>query len=514
MHGILIFGDSIVAGRGVTKNKSWVSLLANFFDKKNVFDTMVYNLGVPGESTTELLKRFDPECKARTKRHTPSDHISIIIAIGINDSKGFGSPRKYNTPLKVFSENIRKLITIAGKYSDNIIFVGLTPVNGHKTMPLDKNYFSNKNIKFFNSTIEKICKDNGATFIEILKGWLKKDYRKHLSKDKIHLNELGHKKIFNKIRIILKNPSIDLFLALKNEYSLSEHDTEIIKSRFIATDIIKSKLFIGQFYKEKPDAVFGGICIRKDTEEISLNTFYQIFMPLKIASILEVPCKIILPVQEEIILRPIFAKRYHLLVKKLEKGIKRIANDLNTEVQIINTCIPRYDKFLKECIERLNYQLTEKDSRYLYNLSSIKTKKPQNSGLRIYVNKRVLSGHSLCFMKKISKSNKFMIVEDVEQYNCVLYIKNFEKNKMANCLSFLPLPGISGSRCMFKEEKEKRLLLLQNRSYYESIWIKSPDWVLRIYHELFKLVNHRSRTSYKNFEWTYKTIRKISKYFE
>lgn len=204
MYSILIFGDSITAGRCAEKNKIWVSRLVQFFDKKDKDSIIVYNLGVAGESSKELLKRFDIESRARTIRKSPDDTFLIIIAIGINDSKGINSPDNFNTPKQIFYKNIQKLIKIAKNYTDKLIFVGPTPVDENKTILFDDVYFLNKNIKKYNKDIKIICKNKKVTFVDILKDWSNKNYRNFLTADGVHSNELGHKKIFEKIIPLIK----------------------------------------------------------------------------------------------------------------------------------------------------------------------------------------------------------------------------------------------------------------------------------------------------------------------
>ena len=89
MHGILCFGDSISFGKGETPKMGWVGRLKNSFEPGG---DHVYNLGVPGHTSADLLKRFDIECQSRIKFKRPVDKYLIIIAIGANDNKWEGMP--------------------------------------------------------------------------------------------------------------------------------------------------------------------------------------------------------------------------------------------------------------------------------------------------------------------------------------------------------------------------------------------------------------------------------------
>ncbi|GIW65571.1 MAG: peptidase [Candidatus Parcubacteria bacterium] len=200
MYNILIFGDSIAAGRKVEKIKSWPSLLIQQFDKKDKDFTLTHNLSISGESTNEVIKRLPIEAEARCRKIYPDDHSSIIFAVGINDTKCVESIDNPITNAEGFKNNIRLLIKNASKYTNHIIFVGLTPVDERKTTPLDNVYFLNEKIVTYEKIIGDECKKKNIAFLSIAEEWLRSDYLGLLSEDGIHPNEIGHRKIFEKIK--------------------------------------------------------------------------------------------------------------------------------------------------------------------------------------------------------------------------------------------------------------------------------------------------------------------------
>ncbi|BCX15754.1 MAG: hypothetical protein KatS3mg097_646 [Candidatus Parcubacteria bacterium] len=204
MYNILIFGDSIAAGRKINKIKSWPSLLAQFLDKKDKDFTLVHNLSIPGDSSNDVLKRFSVEAEARCKKIYPDDRCSIIFTIGINDTKCINSVNNPVTNEKTFLKNIISLIERAQKYTNHIIFVGLTPVDESKTISLDGVYFFNEKIKAYEKIIQDECKKRKIVFLDIVNEWLKSNYLRFLSNDGIHPNEKGHQKIFKKVKILFK----------------------------------------------------------------------------------------------------------------------------------------------------------------------------------------------------------------------------------------------------------------------------------------------------------------------
>jgi lysophospholipase L1-like esterase len=200
MYNILILGDSISAGRRVDKIKSWPSLLSQALDIKDKDFTLVHNLSIPGESTSEVIKRFPVEAKTRCKKIYPDDRASIIFAVGINDTKCINSKDNPVTKLEDFRKNISLLTKSAREYTNHIIFVGLTLVDEQKTAPIDNIYFLNDKIKTYNEIINEECQKRSIIFLNITEEWSELNYLNLLSDDGIHPNEKGHQKIFEKIR--------------------------------------------------------------------------------------------------------------------------------------------------------------------------------------------------------------------------------------------------------------------------------------------------------------------------
>ena len=157
MSKVLVFGDSITWGAIDTQGGGWVERLRLYVWGKG--DVDVYNLGVSGEKTPDLLERFNPETKARIKE---DEETIVIFAIGINDSYFIHSKNDFMTPIEKFKENIGKLINLAQKFSSKIIFVGLTPVDESRTTPIpwntDKSY-ENESVKKYDEVINSVCKN-------------------------------------------------------------------------------------------------------------------------------------------------------------------------------------------------------------------------------------------------------------------------------------------------------------------------------------------------------------------
>jgi len=204
MEGILCFGDSITFGRGEIPNKSWSGRLKDYFEVKGSHNG-VYNLGVPGQTSTDLLKRFDSEAEGRIRIKRPSDKYLILIAIGTNDCKFDGKPEDNNprTTDDQFRKNIKELITKAKSYRAKLAFIGLPPVDKSRTLPYEETWFKPERVKLFNDIVKELCEENNVLFFDIFDVMSKEDFPKLLD-DGLHPNSDGYDFMFEAIKGFLE----------------------------------------------------------------------------------------------------------------------------------------------------------------------------------------------------------------------------------------------------------------------------------------------------------------------
>ncbi|MFH1864201.1 MAG: GDSL-type esterase/lipase family protein [bacterium] len=189
---ICIFGDSIVWGACDYEKGGWVERLKSYL-MQNKEDVDVYNLGVSGNNTQDLLKRFDAEIAAR-KSETAD---VIIIAVGINDAQYIKTRENPRVNLKEFEENMSVLLGKAREITKRVIFVGLTSVDESKVMPIpwdETKYYENGIIQKYDAVVDEVCQKQGVPFISLFDVLNDQDLE-----DGLHPNSSGHKKIFDKV---------------------------------------------------------------------------------------------------------------------------------------------------------------------------------------------------------------------------------------------------------------------------------------------------------------------------
>ena len=172
MVRVLIFGDSITQGYWDLQG-GWAQRLRSFIDKRNLSDNgsydyfFVYNLGISGNTSEDLLRRFEFEAKQRIGE---GDDVVLIFSTGGNDSAYVHSKKGNWVSLEKYKENVQKLIVLARKFSSKIIFLSLLPVEQDLVdpMPWDKGKSQkNEYIQKYNETLKSVCKKNNVYFIDV-----------------------------------------------------------------------------------------------------------------------------------------------------------------------------------------------------------------------------------------------------------------------------------------------------------------------------------------------------------
>lgn len=105
-------------------------------------------------------------------------------------------------PFKEFKNNLQKLINLARKISDKIVFIGLPMIDQEIVDPMpwdtDKSY-RNEYVKKYDKAIKLIVEENGMEYISIFEKFAVDDYKKLLF-DGAHPNSEGHQLIFEVVR--------------------------------------------------------------------------------------------------------------------------------------------------------------------------------------------------------------------------------------------------------------------------------------------------------------------------
>ena len=207
---ILVFGASTTYGAWDSEG-GWVARLRKFLDEKTISSNykregLIYNLGVSGDKTEDVLKRFESETKARLGQ---SNEIILIFHVGINDTIFNEKLNATEVSPEQFSKNFKLLIDKAKKYSKKIILVSYMPVD-KRVDPIPwaaGRSYKNEFVGEFDRVMASVSKNEGVHFIEVFKRFIDTDYSKLLA-DGVHMNDEGHKKLYELVKDYLLKEKI------------------------------------------------------------------------------------------------------------------------------------------------------------------------------------------------------------------------------------------------------------------------------------------------------------------
>lgn len=191
---ICVFGASITKGHSDNEMGGWTNRLDLDLEKEKPGEYSIYNLGISGDTTTDLLKRYKAECEARGP-------AIIVIALGNNDSSYWKSKNGNKTIIDNFKKNLEEIIKIGQEFTKEIIFVGLTKVNEDLSAPVawdDNLFYYDKNIKEYNATVKEVASKNNLLFIPMIDLLENNDLP-----DGLHPSAEGHEKIFKQVKKFL-----------------------------------------------------------------------------------------------------------------------------------------------------------------------------------------------------------------------------------------------------------------------------------------------------------------------
>ena len=202
---VLVFGASITQGFWDSKG-GWVSRLRNYYDEQTIseqdYETIpfIFNLGISGDRTVDVLNRFEAETRARLN----DSGIAFIISVGINDTQF--KDNEYRTDIKDYAKDLERIYKLAKTFSDKILFVGLTPVDDSRSFPFQwaDAAISNERIKLFDDTLEEFCNENSVRYVKVFEKFREEftnpERILELLPDALHPSDAGHEILFNLIK--------------------------------------------------------------------------------------------------------------------------------------------------------------------------------------------------------------------------------------------------------------------------------------------------------------------------
>lgn len=196
---IVAIGASNTFGRVDPKHGGFIGRLKSWHETQNQLEHRIYNLGISGQTSGEVLNRLTAEASIRNPD-------LIIVSIGLNDIRRNDSKTNpVQTPLPEFKQHIEKIVTDAQMICD-VLFVSINPIDDSRTQPFQiagrDYYYASDDALAYAATTKAICEQKDIPYLDINKKFLE-DYKKLLAEDGLHCNEKGHEKIFEELKTFL-----------------------------------------------------------------------------------------------------------------------------------------------------------------------------------------------------------------------------------------------------------------------------------------------------------------------
>ena len=197
-----MFGDSIAAGHWDTEG-GWRGFLGRELHQKTIDSEgenwfEVYDLGIGGDTSKDLLKRIKVEAEARDGEHP----VKVVIQIGINDSMYNNKQKRNRVSEKIFRQNLEEIIEEVSEVTSDITFIGLTPVDEEMVAPIpwneDRSYL-NSEIRKYENILSQVCESSEVKFIPLFTEVDTDEWRDNLW-DGLHPERKGHKMIYEVIK--------------------------------------------------------------------------------------------------------------------------------------------------------------------------------------------------------------------------------------------------------------------------------------------------------------------------
>jgi lysophospholipase L1-like esterase len=201
MHVIYVFGDSITYGAWDMSTSGWTAKLRSYLDARHEEPTYYfYPLGIHGETTDGLMKRFDNELQARRRQDDSS--YTFIFAYGANDATWLTDRKQFKATIEDFEKNLANAIQQARALDAEVFLIEITPVNEEYSADLAARNKSclNEYVNQYNERLRAVAGLTGATLVNVNQAFHDRGLSETLVGDGLHPSAAGHEIIFEEVK--------------------------------------------------------------------------------------------------------------------------------------------------------------------------------------------------------------------------------------------------------------------------------------------------------------------------
>jgi lysophospholipase L1-like esterase len=195
MKQIFCFGHSVTYGRWDDEG-GWTARLRKQLDTESLSeggeDFQVWNLGIPGDDSSDILDRFEDEIERRVWEE--ADKV-ILFQVGANDVQYLDEKEEVRVGEEDFRKNVRKMIDISRNHAEKVVFVGEGFTTLGRIPWASSKIMSDHRLEEYNKILAEVCQQEEVPFVNIRSEYLKSEWIDVLH-DGVHPNSEGHRKIW------------------------------------------------------------------------------------------------------------------------------------------------------------------------------------------------------------------------------------------------------------------------------------------------------------------------------
>ena len=194
---LLLFGGSILHGSWDPEGSGWGQRLRKQLEERSSNERLyvVYNLGICGDTSAQLLARFSSEAQCRLRR---TDRTVVLFGVGVNDAKHNTETGGYRVSLAEYRQNISSLIEEARRVTSYIACMSILPIDETKTRPLPWNHaeeLRSADVDEYDAVLQDVCMKSEAPYLALRDlPWPPESFD-----DGLHPNTASHERIAERV---------------------------------------------------------------------------------------------------------------------------------------------------------------------------------------------------------------------------------------------------------------------------------------------------------------------------
>jgi lysophospholipase L1-like esterase len=199
LHGLLGSGDNDLWIIGDSRAEQW----NDFFP--HLINTNVYDLGIAGQSTKQVLERFEDNLETHCPKY-------VVIQVGINDLKNIGLLDGKRIAANCL-ENTVRIVDLCKRRGIIAVYTSIFPVG---TVSFYRKPFWDESIRdsirYINMKVKEYCFDKGMYYFDSYSFLSDKQdpdiVKPEYQRDFLHLNREGYELLSAKLAGFLSDNSI------------------------------------------------------------------------------------------------------------------------------------------------------------------------------------------------------------------------------------------------------------------------------------------------------------------